>query len=352
MQSALLLQWVVRLCKASEQEKWTFIPKRNFAPFSAKYTCFFANVKSSEFRGLNLIKSPFWKTVLKTWLDHNKHGNLAPTVLWNNQFIQYHGNVLFYSQWIKGGILKVSDMYNDNGLLSCQEICHKIGNTPSRVLEYNVVASAVRNFVDRVREDDRIDIDLSFPPPFCEKNVFNYTCKDFRKALCLQAYSTPCASRFWMNKLQLKLDKSVWETPRLCTRETRLRVLQWKILHNIYPTNIMLNKMRVKENNKCSYCTDEVDFIEHFYFYCPVVFSFWGYISQHILAEYNVRCALSAPKALFGIQRDELIDKLTLKKINHIILLAKMCISIYKKKPQSQLPLPWIFENQKRIRKV
>ena len=36
----------------------------------------------------------------------------------------------------------------------------------------------------------------------------------------------------------------------------RLGVVQWKIVHNIYPSNILLSKMKVKENDKCSYCTD------------------------------------------------------------------------------------------------
>ena len=39
------------------------------------------------------------------------------------------------------------------------------------------------------------------------------------------------------------------------TGDYRLRVEEWKILHNIYPTNILFSKLKVKENNKCSYCT-------------------------------------------------------------------------------------------------
>ena len=56
----------------------------------------------------------------------------------------------------------------------------------------------------------------------------------------------------------------MWLLSYKCTQETRLRVLQWKILHNIYPTYMLLSKMKVKENSKCSYCTDTVDVIEHF----------------------------------------------------------------------------------------
>ena len=53
---------------------------------------------------------------------------------------------------------------------------------------------------------------------------------------------------FGKNKLGLELNKDVWEISRLCTGETRLRVLQWKILHNICPTNILLCKMKIRDD--------------------------------------------------------------------------------------------------------
>ena len=41
--------------------------------------------------------------------------------------------------------------------------------------------------------------------------------------------------------------------------------MQWKILHNIYPTIISLCKMKVRDDQMCSYCNDVVDYIEHFF---------------------------------------------------------------------------------------
>ena len=60
--------------------------------------------------------------------------------------------------------------------------------------------------------------------------------------------------------LNLKKHKKThtWLLCYKCTQEIRLRVLQWKILHNIYPTNILWSKMKVKENNKSPYCTGTV----------------------------------------------------------------------------------------------
>ena len=46
-----------------------------------------------------------------------------------------------------------------------------------------------------------------------------------------------------MQNLRVELNENYWEVAIRCTRETRLRVLHRKILHNIYPTNILLRKM-------------------------------------------------------------------------------------------------------------
>ena len=60
--------------------------------------------------------------------------------------------------------------------------------------------------------------------------------------------TVPCANGFWHRKFGTEIDKHIWSLPSLVTKETRLRVLQWKLLHNIYPTNILLCKMKVRDD--------------------------------------------------------------------------------------------------------
>ena len=115
---------------------------------------------------------------------------------------------------------------------------------------------------------------------------------------------------------------SIWSVPLLVTKEIRLRVLQWKILHNIDPTNILLCKMKVRDDQMYSYCNDVVDYIQHFFFDCPTIKKFWNYIQQYILT--------TVVDVLFGIKQHD-YGKVKTKRINHVILIAKLCISMYKK---------------------
>ena len=89
--------------------------------------------------------------------------------------------------------------------------------------------------------------------------------------------------------------------------------------------------MKVRDDQMCSYCNDVVDYIEHFFFVCPTIKDFWNYIEQYI-----------------GIKQHN-YGKVKTKLINHVILIAKMCISMYKK-TNAFLPLSMIFENQLRFR--
>ena len=137
MQAAFLLQWVGRLFQAQALDKWSHVPKNIVAPFGDKYLCFFSNLKSRAFKALQMITSHFWNSVLKTWLDLNYHDPSmpVPTLLWNNSYIKYQGNALMFTDWITGKILYVKYIKGPSGFITFQDICNKIGNSPSLILE-------------------------------------------------------------------------------------------------------------------------------------------------------------------------------------------------------------------------
>ena len=124
--------------------------------------------------------------------------------------------------------------------------------------------------------------------------------------------SVPCANGFWSRKFGLEIDEHIWS---LVTKETRLRVLQWNILHNIYPTNILLCKMKVRDDQMCSYCNDVVDYMEHFFFDCPTIKKFWNYIEQYILITFDIQTHLNVVDVLFGIKQHN-YGKVKTKPIN------------------------------------
>ena len=117
--------------------------------------------------------------------------------------------------------------------------------------------------------------------------------------------------------------------PFTCTKETRLRVLQWKVLHNIYPTTILLHKMGIANSDDCKVCKEK-DFAEHFFFFCKSVTPLWQEVEKicSIFAKKSIR--LGAGDVMGGYYNNSGIKREDYMKINHIILVGKMVISKFK----------------------
>ena len=112
------------------------------------------------------------------------------------------------------------------------------------------------------------------------------------------------------------------------TNESRLRLLHFKIMQNIYPTNIMLVKMKIKNSTQCEHC-GVIDYIEHFFVECKKVAPFWKFIMNKILLDSNSQISLKTHHILFGIKKADFpqLDNKTIKYTNKLILIGKMCIS-------------------------
>ena len=83
-------------------------------------------------------------------------------------------------------------------------------------------------------------------PKFRGTRLTSLTTSVIKQLLLKDRSSVPCCINFWKRKFpEADNDKDTFIRVGLATKETRLRVLQWKIIHNIYPTNILLYKMGV-----------------------------------------------------------------------------------------------------------
>ena len=101
----------------------------------------------------------------------------------------------------------------------------------------------------------------------------------------------------------------------------------------------MLHKMKITLNNHCSYCSGTIDFIEHFLFNCPIVRTFWKSVQNFVLAKFNVKIQLNEIDVLFGLQKRVTLTNEIRLLVNHIVLIGKMSISIYKKNTKTCITL-------------
>ena len=170
--------------------------------------------------------------------------------------------------------------------------------------------------------------------------VTSLSVKDFRQLLTED--TQPCSVKFL--KKRFETDNGCWEVAFNANQETRLKVLQWKILHNIYPTNILLHKMGIANSEKCNTChSGEMDYIEHFFFTCEKINPIKQLVKKEILLRTGSTITISLDTALLGHPGQACLTP-NILTINYLITLAKMCISKYRY--SDTIPIELIFERE------
>ena len=108
-------------------------------------------------------------------------------------------------------------------------------------MNYNLLRMVILNKVNR---KDRLDNYGQKPQILFQENTLgNFKRQGFLKQI--STIETPSAQNVWARKFHMSVPKDMWSIPWRSAKETRLRALQFKVLHNIYPTNILLEKMRM-----------------------------------------------------------------------------------------------------------
>ena len=160
--------------------------------------------------------------------------------------------------------------------------------------------------------------------------------------------TVPICVGLWERKYGTVIGKTHWNLIHNL-KEPKLMTLCWKIVHNIYPTNILLFKMKISFSADCKHCQNR-DFIEHFFVHCKKVSKLWTEISKDICAYTGEKVTLDEEKILLGIPQIYGINKVSMDKINLAIAVGKLTISKFKYgKPRNLLE---IYENESRLRKL
>ena len=127
------------------------------------------------------------------------------------------------------GIAFVSDLVIRNSFIDIDQVKHKLGESASLILEYNVVKTAIMAYLSKTQANAVDCNELDGNLLFDGKDVS--TPRNFRQHLLSKLVSQPCSVNVWLRKYNIELDKSYWLLVRKLTSEARLRELHWKILH-------------------------------------------------------------------------------------------------------------------------
>lgn len=349
-QKMFLAKWAVKLVK-EDNAAWTNIPRHLFQELGGVVTALNSNVREKDLKGKEKITSHFWRSVLTTVAEMNNgrdKTNIKKEQLWNNENILFKGTPLLLHNWAKAGLNYVQDLWIEGSFMTFEQIKTIVGTNARLIFEYNAIYNAMPRAWKEEMENLQEKYEIKKEINTSKGNLSEMSNKDIRYFFVKQQNHEICAEKFWKRKLDVDTRK-FYSIAHECTKESRLRLLHFKFIHNIYPTNIMLHRMGITQTNKCQACA-ETDYIEHAFFKCKQLESFWRSVGQLILAKTDTHIDISEKVALFGLPKMKEVTTDTRKQINLILLVARMAISKFKYGKVKNLEL--IFNTDLQLRKL
>ena len=344
-QSSFLLSWAQQLLH-SEDAEWKFIAFESLKKVGGR-AAFESMVDSKIFKGLYLIKNSFWREVLCCFLDNKSnecmHDITSETPLFNNINLTFRNKPLFFPLCIQKGIMYVKDMFIGNSIISFDRF-KALYDRADALLVYKCIFNALSQKIQIIKFNL---ISNKSPIYFKSIDIATITRKNFY--MLIKSSEPPTVENWWSRRLNSDFNQQCWALPFQVTKETRLQALQWKILMNIYPTAITLNRMKINNSDQCMHCNSR-DTIEHFFFLCPKLSRFWIYVENTISFHVNHRISLQWKDAILGVTSHDSLSRQKLNLFNLILLISKLSVSKYKYGSRQDPCV--ILEHELRIRNI
>ncbi len=326
MQKGFLCAWGAKIYN-NHQATFAAIPTWLLKPIVPSLNLSTVN---SKFEGLcpqERVKClpEFYQRMLKEFLDSKEicgELNLGD-MIWNNSMLQYHGHVLNFEGWSSVGLVYVNQILGiDHKILPYDELFRLVKIKAIFMFEYNALKHALQQCTIKDEVEQR---EYAVSGTLWGKAK----CKDYVQNLLIKSKERPHALNYWERNFPNVSGKwtQLWNICYTTTTEPRLKSLQWKILHRVYPTNILLKKMGKSHSDLCAVC-HETDTLEHFFVDCMQVKPMWQRIERSLFNNpAENRPGITNEDKIFGYKFNE-INNYVLENV--LIMIGKLCISKFK----------------------
>ena len=114
------------------------------------------------------------------------------------------------------------------------------------------------------------------------------TSKKARNILIQRKFVEPLASlRLCRQGVDSSKLSTIYMLPFKITKETKLSILQYKIIHNILPHGVLLHKMKIINSPLCIHCAS-LETLSHMLVNCIVIQNFWLELADGKITVVNV----------------------------------------------------------------
>jgi len=282
---------------------------------------------------MNKNLPPFYVSILETWKEFvSIVSNSQNVSLWNNVDIKIENQTVFYAEFFRSGIRSIYDLLQNNKYLSF-DLLSKRGLQQKYYMKWRGIVDAIPTKLKKYCTE-HIPV---FNDPLDELFYKGTQIKlhSLNSKTIYQIFLSQKALINFPRKIHLSNlynrpidDVSCWEEIFSCvslaTLEPILRELHYKILHNYFPCNSLLQKMKIKQSDTCDLCKTNTETTTHLFWYCPVAQQFWSNWKGWLVTYFPNIAHLSEDQIILGFSQADF--GYNSKNLNLLLIKAKQFI--------------------------
>ena len=313
------------------------------------YPCISKIFNLGNIFSLNLSKeitNPFWSNILVYYYELHKNVNIScysecyETSFLFNEKIKINREIISNPILCRSGIYFIKQLMENERFLEYDEFKDR-NKCNINYLAYYSIIKAVKGFL---QNEDIQDLG----PKIEHQPAMNIIMKNkkgasniYQTLIKQNCYNSDKAFKKWEERLGITIDEWIGSFIflKITTKDTKLRWLQFRILHSILTTNRSVSKYDTSQNHLCTFCNKKSESILHLFWECCEVKKFW----DELLMLINNRCKhvhnFKFDKCLIILGQSNFIY--TDEVCNLIILMAKHFI--YRSKVNGLKPSLKIF---------
>ena len=222
------------------------------------------DIKLFDFQNL----PEFYRTILSYWQSYklviNHEVSAEKQIIWNNRDsdILVDGKPIFYNSWVNKGIICTKDLLaEDLNFLSLTDLKAKLYLEVPFTTFYGILQAILKYWKVKFRNTVSSKVQsLSLP-----------STKIAYSTLLSKSYLIPTGeSKILKYGFTTENIQNVYMLPFRILHEPKLIIFQFKIIHNILPTQSSLFRAGIKDSDICPLCNYESQSLLHMLFTCNI----------------------------------------------------------------------------------
>ena len=282
----------------------------------------------------------FYSSLLYTWFNFTNvepcnSSEVLQQNICKNVSICIGNDIIYknYKDWVNAGITSMKDIFDTtNCSFMKREELERMYNINISIMKYNQIISAIPREWKRLLQTPLLtNVGSGNQIPYkCFSNIQTLKNSQIYKYFVTQKIITPVSQNKWVEYYPF-LEHVDWKKIYvLCfkiVKDMYIQTMQFKILHRVYNCNYNLFTWGISQTQSCESCQG-VDNLEHYFYYCQDVKSFWENVSEWLAVTMNINKTFTVLEVLLGLIN---LNPKFFYMVNLVVLLGKQFTSRCKR---------------------